>query len=194
MKGRRKPKLIAANDIIAPTREQMEGARFELEDVTDKRNGGGTIAIGKAYRRKPMIDILYAAGLFSEPEYKALRHYRHHADLADRSLVRDSLCFQRGGNGMGPTVTMLNAIRLVADIEAAAGRLRDILRAVVVEDVSLSQWAMSQAGAVEKVYHRKDRKGKIVQVVELRAKEPALKSAHLEIKIAAQRVESEISA
>lgn len=189
-KARSRGKAKADKDpVIEPTPEQMGDGRFALEDVTDKRNGGGTITIGKAYRRRPMIDVLYDQSLFSDREYKALQHYRHHADLVDRSLVRDSLCFQRGGSGAGPTITTLNAIRLVTDVERAVGSLLDILRAVVVYDKSLSQWAIERMGGKEQC---RKRKGKVVCAIEPSQK--ALAIAKLEIRIAAERVESELSA
>src|SRR5687768_6819940 len=94
------PKL----EIVGPTPEQMEHGAFGVEDITDKRDGGGTINIGKAYRRRPMILTLLTRGVLGQEEYRALNHYRHHADMADRSPVRDSLNIQRGGNGLGPSL------------------------------------------------------------------------------------------
>lgn len=183
MSRSRKDKTV--NEITQPTPEQMLSP-FVIQDVTDKRNGGGSITIGKAYRRRPMIDVLFAAGMLDEEGYKALRHYRHHADLADRSLVRDSLCLQGGGNGSGPTITTLNAIALVRDCEAAAGSLVDILRAVVVYDQSLSQIAIARAGGLEEA----GRKG----VVQIKPHRKALEIAKLEFRVAAQRVQAELDA
>jgi hypothetical protein len=181
---------VKSEDIIAPPAEQMAGGAFAVEDVTDKRRGGGTITIGKAYRRLPMIDVLFAANVLSIGEYKALRHYRHHADIADRSPVRDSLCLQRGdGYGASPTVTTLNAVRLVSDVEAAVGSLLDVLRAVVVYDRSLSQVAIDRAGAIEQ---SRDRKGR--RVTSLEPPRKALEIVKLEIRMAAKRVEAELAA
>lgn len=175
--------------IIGPPAEQLAGAAFTIEDVTDKSRGGGTITIGKAYRRQRMIDVLAASGAISEIEHRALRHYRHHADLADRSLVRDSLCLQRGGAGAGMTLTTLNAVRVRDDLERAAGTLADILRAVAVYDMSLSQWAMNASGSIER---QAERRGKPITLLEPKRK--ALEIAKLEIRIAAQRVEAELAA
>lgn len=172
---------------VPPTDEQLRSAKFQLDDVMEKRRGGGIISIGKAYRRVPMIDILFAACVLSQDEYKALRHYRHHADMADRSPVRDSLCLQRGGSGIGPTITKLHAARVRDDCERAAGTLADILRAVVVYDQSLSQWAILRGGSVEDRY---EQKGK--PVVQIKPRRGALEMARLEIRIAAQRVQAEL--
>jgi hypothetical protein len=187
MRNRNRSKVV---EIVEPTPEQMRDP-FALEDVTDKRNGGSSITIGKAYRRRSMIAILFDTGVLDEAQFRALRHYRHHADIADRSLVRDSLCLQRGGCGDGPTITTLNAVAVTRDCEAAAGSLVDILRAVAVYDRSLSQWAIEQAGAVEKVYTRQDRKGRTVPVHEIKPKPEALDRARLEIRMAAERVRAE---
>ena len=194
--GRRKqakaarPAKRGEQDIVEPTPEQMRGAVFDLATIVDKGRGGAVVRIGKAFRRRPMIEILWRDGVLSEDEYKALGHYRHHADIADRSPLRDSLVAQRGaGSGMGPTVAVLNARRVRDDCERAAGSLADILRAVVVYDCSLSQWAMATSGAIEERY---DRKGKTV--VQLKPRRAALQQARLEIVVAAQRVQAELDA
>lgn len=173
-----------------PTPEQQRNGEFVVEDIMDKGRGGVLIRIGKAYRRKPMIEVLHAAGLFTDAELKALKHYRHHAELVERSPLRDSLAFGiPGRNGNGPTITHLNASFLVGQIERAVGSLTDILRAVAVDDSSLSQWAMKRSGSVEK---RRQHRGQWRTTFE--PKPYALAIAKLEMKIAAQRVEAELVA
>jgi hypothetical protein len=181
-KGRgNKPKL----EIVEPTPEQMADGAFRVEDITDKRDGGGTINIGKAYRRRPMILTLLAREIICQDQYRALAHYRHHADMADKSPIRDSLCIQRGGAGLGPSVAILNAARVRDDCERAAGSLSDILRAVVVDDMSLSQWAINRAGALHELSGT---------VIRLKPRRKALEIAQLEIKMAACRVQAELDA
>lgn len=185
-----KLKTQAKVDAISPPHEQA-GA-FELSAIMDKGPNGVAIVLGKAFRRKPMIDVLYGQGLFSSDEYKALKHYRHHADLADRSPLKDSLAnLMRisSGSGNGPTVNTLNAIRVRDDIERAVGSLVDILRAVVVDDLSLSQWCIARGHSAEKCRERK--RGRVCAI---EASEGALRIAQLEMKIAAGRVEAELSA
>jgi hypothetical protein len=162
--------------IEGPTREQEAAAPFDMVEVTHVGDGA-SVTIGKAYRRKPMIAVL--SSMFSDAEFRALKHYRHHADIADRSPLRDSLDKQVRGNGTGPTVEMLNAIRVRDDCERAAGSLRDILRAVVVYDISLSQWAVAQAGGVENCREKGGR-----TVCRIEPKRKALDIAQLEIKMA----------
>lgn len=187
-KAKRKAKDLP----IEPTPEQSRHSAFELSDIVDKAKGGVTVTLGKAYRRVPMIDTLHEQGLFNDAEYKALKHYRHHADLADKSPLKDSLANLvriSGGSGNGPTVTMLNAVRVRDDCERAAGSLADILRAVAVDDVSLSQWAMNRYGATERCRERK--RGRVCTM------EPGtegLRVSQLEMKIVARRVQAELDA
>jgi hypothetical protein len=189
-KGKSRKKPV---EICSPTAEQMKAGQFQVGDIVD-REGGRSMTIGKAYRRVPMIDTLRA--MFSEPEWKALHHYRHHAMVADKSPVRDSLCIQRqGGSGGGTTVEMLNAVRVTADCERAAGQLVDILRAVVIEDLSLSEWAMRQAGGLDVRREKKDQAGNVLRVTTtIEPRRKALEIAQLEIKMVAKRVEAELAA
>lgn len=186
--GRRTNRARKIIDIMAPPLEQMRDGAFAEQDIVDRRPGGAQVTIGRAYRRRPQIDVLAAQGLFNADELKALHHYRHHADLIERSPTRDSLCLMRG-HGNGPTISALNAAFIVREIESAVGALVDILRAVVVDDVSLSQWAIRRAGALE---IRRQRQGRIVTLLEPRQR--ALAIAKLEMKMAAQRVTSELAA
>lgn len=165
-----------------PTPEQMASGNFSLDPITDRRPGGTTVVIGKAYRRKPMIDTLAAQGVISDSELKALRHYRHHADLADKSPLRDSLCITRThGAGDGPSHNLLNAMQVTGACERAAASLADILRAVAVYDKSLSQWAIERSGGL-------DDGGRV------KPKQKALAVAKLEFQMAARRVEAELAA
>lgn len=181
-------------EIAEPTPEQMRHGSYAVQDVVDKLPGGKQISLGKAYRKHRMLEKLARQGLFSEAEAKALRHYQHHADTAERSPVRDSLNKQRGGSGTGPTVEYLNACRVRDDCERAAGQLADILRAVIIDDLSLSDWAIQRFGGVDKFYVRKGPKNTTIKVHEIRAKEEALKQAKVDIRMAAHRVESELKA
>jgi hypothetical protein len=163
--------------IEAPTPEQV-GA-FAPVDITDKAANGRTICIGKAFRRVVMIDLLLKQEILDTAQHKALKHYRHHADVADRSPLKDSLNKAPGGGTGIPSIEVLNAVRVAADCERAAGSLRDILRAVVVDDVSLSQWAMMRGGARQEGARIKPHKKQLA-------------IAQLEIKMAAVRVRNEL--
>lgn len=136
---------------VPPTAEQAD--HFALEPILEKNRNGRNVEIGKHWRRKRVLEALYEQRLFIVDEYKALAHYRHHADIADKSPLRDSILTLgriSTGSGDGPTHTTLNAIRVRDDCEKAAGWRVDILRAVIVDDTSLSQWCIDQGQSVEK--------------------------------------------
>lgn len=180
----------AQPDIKGPTPEQASRAIYALDDIVDKRPGGTNVTIGSAYRKQPMIDTLAAQGVFSDAEHKALKHYRHHADIADRSLLRDSLNRTRsGGAGDGPTRTLLNAIEVTSLCEAAAGSLAPILRAVVVYDWSLSEWAMHRHGSLDDCQVKNGKR-----VCRPKPKARALAEARQDIIMAAKRVMAELDA
>lgn len=182
---------LKREEIEGPTAEQFDAAKFELQDIVD-RQGGAPIRIGKAYRRKPMIDTLLEQKVISYVEHKALKHYRHHADLIDHSPLKDSirklLRVQGGGTG-GTAERHLYASRIVNDCERAAGQLVDILRAVVVYDISLSQWAMTRHGSTDRCRMQKG-----VRVCRPEPSNSAVNNARLEFQMAAKRVHSELVA
>lgn len=181
-----KRKTRAAFNGATPTDEQMRGGEFRPEQIVE----AGQTTRGVAYRRRPMIDILLSQRLLSFEEHRALRHYRHHADIADKSPVRDSLAIERfGGSGNGPGTEILNAQRVRDDCERAAGSLADILRAVVIYDQSLSQWAMERAGAIEECEMKQGKR-----VCRMKPRRNALAIAQLEIQVAAKRVMAELDA
>ena len=177
MKPRNKPK-----DVASPTPEQMARGNFQLGEIRDV-GPRASVTIGKAWRRVPMIYLLWLAKVIDHAEYKALYHYRHHADLADKSPIRDSLNIHRGGGGNGIAFTTLNTCRVRDDCERAAGALADILRRVVVDDWSLAQWAIHRGGGIE----RPRKRGTHIE-----AHPDYLILAKYEIRFAAQRVQSEL--
>lgn len=178
-------------DATPPTYEQAMQCEYRLEPITERGQ-----LVGTAYRKRPMIDILHERNILDQSQYKALKHYRHHADLADKSPIRDSLTnwMPKATGGNGPGIELLNAVRVTQDCENAAGQLADILRAVVVNDMSLSRWAMHRHGTVELEYWRSDKNGKRIKVKELRARKEALNMAHVDIVAAAHRVQAELNA
>jgi hypothetical protein len=174
-----------APQIAGPTPERLVHGGIELVDVVDKQSNGRTIVIGKANRFVPMIDTLKRQEVISPAEHKALAHYRHHADLADKSPTKDSLNRQRfGGSGNGPTHEILHAQRVRDLCEGAAGSLRDILRAVVIEDQSLSQWAIQRFGGKEQTRQRGAKTETTVEPSRL-----SVSMCKLELRAAARRVQ-----
>lgn len=175
-------------EAVAPTDEQQERAGYELGDVID-RDGPRAISVGKAYRKVRMVEFLQQKGILTAEQAGALKHYRHHADMVDRSPTRDSLNQQRGGSGDGPAFSILVAERVVQDVERAAGSLCNALRAIVVNDVSLIQWAIDQAGGIDDC-----RTIRGARVCRIRPRKYALDAAELEIRMVACRVQAELDA
>jgi hypothetical protein len=131
-------------DATPPTPAQMKRDTYALETMPGLR---GKVA---RYRKIRQLEALQASGFITLHQYAALKHYRHHADIADKSLTKDSLASfgQTGTSGNGIPFEVMNAIQVTTSIERAAGRLVDILRAVVVDDKSLSQWVKSCADGI----------------------------------------------
>lgn len=180
------PKTAKRIEAVAPTPEQQAHSTY----VVERESVAGVV--GKEhYRKVRQLEALHASGVINDEQFKSLKHYRHHADVSDRSLTRDSLrsWLPRGSGGDGPGQEVLHAIRVTADIENAAGCLVDILRAVVVDDQSLSQWAMKKFGAFEECYSVRGK-----TVCQLKPRRKALDIARLDFQMAAIRVDAEVRA
>lgn len=182
---------VKQREIVPPTDEQQARSGFDIVDTYDALPGGMRRTIGKAYRRRPMIDTLEAKGIIDADQAKALRHYRHHADIADRSPLSDSIgkLLRRGGSGREPSVELLNAIRVRDDCEKAAGSLAVMLHRVIVDDVTLTDWAIAQGGSRERERVVRKRVDRWVE-----AHPRHVETAKREILVAAQRVQAELDA
>lgn len=178
---------LEAQDIRCPTEAQMKRDSYELETQIAADGSGHT----KRVKKVRQLEAMYAAGALSDLHFRSLKHYRHHAEIADRSLIRDSLTnwMPKGSAGDGLSHTVLHALRETSAIENAVGSLLDILRAVAVEDANLSQWAMHKYGAIEERYMRG-----LKAVVQLKPRRKALLLAQMEFRMAAVRVDAHISA
>lgn len=147
---------------------------------------GSYIRAGIAYRRVPMIDTMLSRGQITTAEHASLGYYRDQASIAERSPVRS--CLNRdviSGDGGHISIAVQSAILQVARIERDLGSLRDIARAVAVDDTSLSQWCIDQNGGRE----RYDGKGKFIALVPVREREN-MRLAIMMIKMAAHRIVS----
>lgn len=165
-------------DVVIP--EQMAMAKFERA--------------GLAFRRTPVIDTLWDAGKLTEVEYTSLAYYRDQALRAEDDVAGQSVLapekIMGGGGGSSPvggyipaSLIWTPAIAETARIERDLGSLRDITRAVAVEDVSLSQWCVARHGGRE----RYDGNGKFVAVVPVCEKRH-VEMARLELRHAAGRI------
>lgn len=155
-------------DIIRLTPERAGRAEF--------------VSAGMARKLVPPIDTMRNQGLLSDSEWSALSYYRDQASLADRSPVK-SCCDDTPSGGNGPGVTIISAAIETGRIERDLGALRDIARAVAVDDKSLAQWCIDKHGGRER--YGKD--GVFVAVVPVNEKRH-VQMARMELRMAAHRI------
>ena len=182
----KRTKRVARIDAEAPTPEQMTRDVFVIERESVK----GQIA-APHYRKMRQLEQLSAQGLFTARQAKALANYRAAADMADRSPLRDSLAMMepRGGTGDGPGLAVLRATQMARDVERASGSLSGLLRAVIVDDISLNDYAMVNYGKRQNCQTVGDK-----TVCYDRPTDKAMEFARLDMRMLAMRVESELTA
>lgn len=177
---KRKAKIVI--DIVEPTAEQMDRDEYELSPITERGQ-----VIGAAFKKRRQLERLFQADVITPSEYKALLHYRQYADMADRSLVCDSLdrhMPQAASSGELPPY-ILDARFRTGQFEAAAGSLADMLREIVVNDVALTRWVIENVRSYEAF-----EKGRMI----LKARPDDVEIAKLGMRIVARRVMAEIDA
>ena len=110
---------------------------------------GDYSSAGMAYRRIPIIDTMLERGQITEQQHISLGYYR---DQASTCSASPRSCLDRSvrTGDRGPSMATLSATLETARIERALGPLRDIARAIAVQDISLSQWCISQYGGRER--------------------------------------------
>ncbi len=133
-------------DAIPPTFEQTAHADYEEAPVTDKGQ-----VVGRSYRKIRQLEALLKAKVIREEDAPYVHQYRHFADLVDRSPLKDSLnrTIRGAGEVADVPAAVVHAKQMIALCEAQAGALRDILRAVIVDDTSLREWAIWTHGAID---------------------------------------------
>ena len=134
--AKRKPKRQPPIEIATPTPEQEATGTFART--------------GMHYRRIPVIATMASTGKLTPRQFNGLARYRDVALAEERSLIEDSVGkMMRGALGGGDVGLAPNMIRTAIEmqrLEAALGNLRDIARAVAVDDVSVTQWAATKGG------------------------------------------------
>ena len=142
-KAKRKP--VETFGEHAPTPEQRAKGEFVQ---------GGNLATsaneraGLAYRRMPVIKTLLTTGKINQRQFDGLNRYADIAGLAERSELRSCIDFSPKGNGDGlPHFGVRMNIEL-GRLERALGALQPIAHAVAINQLTLAQWAMQQAGSV----------------------------------------------
>jgi len=170
--------------MAAKTKRKRKVRDISREMPTDERlKGRETRREGMATRLVPVIDTMLKRDQITPQEHLLLSYYRSQALLADRSEVKSCLDFSVKGGDMGPPAAITSAILETARIERDLGSLRQIARAVAVEDKTLTQWCIDQYGCRE----RYDGNGKFVALVPVNEVK-AMQMAKMELRTAARRI------
>ena len=124
---------------------------IQIAQPTDEQQAHGEFRrVGMCYRRIPVIDTMAQCKKLTPRQFNGLARYRDVAIAEERSLIEDSVGkMMRGALGGGDVGLAPNMIRTAIEmqrLEAALGNLRDIARAVAVDDVSVTQWAATKGG------------------------------------------------
>lgn len=165
------------------------------EDVTIERGAKNAfVSAGMARRVTPVIDTMFDAGHLTEAEYSALAYYRDQASRAEDDTADDGVlsperimggtsASQPSGGYLPATLICTPAILETARIERDLGVLRDIARAVAVDDITLSRWCIEKHGGRE----RYNDKGRFVAVVPINEKRH-MEMARMELRMASHRI------
>lgn len=175
-------------------RKRKQSRRMPLQraEVTTERGAHNAfVSAGMAMRVVPVIDTLRDTGQISLSEYDALNHYRNCAhkaqdDEADAGTLAPERIMGGGGRTIisGPLPAKWRhtpAIVETARIERELGALRDIARAVAVEDMSLTRWCIEKHGGREKIND-----GNVIEILPRGRK--SIEFARLELRFAAGRI------
>ena len=158
---------------LIPTAEQKK------KGVFNNISGSTTRPI---YRRVPVIDTMAQTGKLSRRQFDGLARYRDVAIAEERSFIEDSVGkMMRGACGGGDGTPSPASIRTAIEmgrLEHDLGALRDIARAVAVDDMTVSQWAASKGGTTTDGQPKRD----------------WLKSSMMEIQMAGERLAASIGA
>lgn len=175
----RKKKQAVVSGIMGPTDEQFGRAGYERASL--------------AYRRIAVIRTLHTTGKLSDRQYDGLSRYRDIGIKCERSDIMDScqrLLHIAGGMSDGPAPSTLRALTELGWLERELGSLSDIARAIAIDDVTVSEWAMRHGGSVMR--EREGPARKIIRWFEPRRK--LLASAMLDIRMAGERLAAAIGA
>ena len=168
---RKKPEPI---QIAQPTDEQWAHGEYRR--------------VGMSFRRVPVIETLHADHKLTSRQFNGLARYRDLAIAEDRSLIEDSVGkMMRGaqGGGDGQSLSALRVAIELGRLERALGSLRNVARAIAVEDQTISAWAMAQHGSIERTRGN---------VVKFEPSKTAFNEGWIEIRMAGERLAAEIGA
>lgn len=176
------------NNQRAPRAKPVKEKRIEPTPEQRKRNAFRSV--GMAHEKIPVIEQLLNAGKITSKHYDALLHYRNQAhqaqdDTAEHSPSSPDKMMTTGSGGAVTGTIPKNLLDTPAKIETARierelGNLLYVTRAIAVDDVTLSQWAIQTSGGREKLQG-----GGVVIVPKSRK---AVQFALLDIKFASGRI------
>ena len=135
--------------MAAKTKRKKRVDPIQIVGPTPEQEGKGQfVRLHMAYRRVPVIDTLAQAGKLTRRQFDGLARYRDVAIAEERSPMRDSLdkALHGRSEGLGIPCSALRTAIELGRLERALGSLRDIARAVAVDDITVSQWAISKGG------------------------------------------------
>jgi hypothetical protein len=135
-KARKKRNRVRSDPIAEPTQEQFDKGTF--------------YRAGPTWRRMAVIDTLLEQGKLTARQHGGLARYRDVAGEAERSETTCSLDFSVRGSGEGLPHFGVRMNLELARLERELGSLRPIAYAIAVRDLTVSQWAMEQSGALER--------------------------------------------
>ncbi len=171
----------------------------KIEPTPEREARNHFRSAGMARKLVPVIDTLRNKGAkeeedgipkeerqgLTQSEWEALNYYRDQASLADKSPVR-SCCDNSPRGGHGPGVAIISALIETGRLERDMGQLMDIARAVAVDDVSLSEWAIAKHGGTER--WGKDKKGEDIVIAIIPRGRNSIAMARMELRMAAHRI------
>ena len=174
---------------MTKTKRKKRADPITIAEPTPEQQAKGVFKrAGLAYRRSAVIDTLRAEHKLTQRQFDGLGRYRDIAIADERSPVEDSVGKMMrgacgGAEGQSPFATR-SALEL-ARYERALGSLRNVARAIAVDDMTISAWAMSQNGALEC-----DRRG----VISFEPSKQAFGVAWMDLRMAGERLAAEMGA
>jgi hypothetical protein len=96
-----------------------------------------------------MIDTMLAKQQITAASYIPLNYYRGQAIDADRSPIKSNIDFKGGSGNARPIGYETPQQMETGRIERDLGALRDIVRAIAVDDYSISEWCVKTYGGKE---------------------------------------------
>lgn len=177
--------LVAAVQAIQARKQATSTPRAQKGEIVpptpERAAHGPSRRAGLATRFDNPIDRLHEQGHLTQEQFDTFKVYAEQAALAEKSTMRDSCDFSvRGSGGGEPSAAIVSARIQTALMENRAGPHADLVRKVVRDGQSLTQYCIEKHGGYEKY----DKRGRFVAMVP-RGKGRVLEEARKYLRIAA---------